>query len=80
MTACDKAMPRRPCRNAKVVYVLVRHGPSHPANSLSERTALPFSTPLNHSTNSGHGTMVDFTVFIAIASATARPIPSSENG
>ena len=30
--------------------------------------------------NSGHGTMVDLTVFIAIASATARPIPSSENG
>src|SRR6266851_1198830 len=26
------------------------------------------------------GTMVDFTVFIAIASATARPMPSSENG
>jgi hypothetical protein len=27
----------------------------------------------NHSTSSGDGTMVDFTVFIAIASATARP-------
>jgi len=26
----------------------------------------------NHSASSGHGTMVDFTVFIAIASATAR--------
>jgi hypothetical protein len=24
--------------------------------------------------------MVDFTVFIAFASATARPMPSSENG
>jgi hypothetical protein len=34
----------------------------------------------DQSTSSGHGTMVDFTVFIAIASATARPIPSSENG
>src|SRR5712671_5203551 len=33
-----------------------------------------------HPTSSGHGTMVDFTVFIAIASATARPMPSSENG
>jgi len=33
-----------------------------------------------HSTNSGHGTMVDFTVFIAIASATACPIPCSLNG
>jgi hypothetical protein len=30
--------------------------------------------------SSGHGTMVDFTVFIAIASATARPMPSSEKG
>ena len=28
----------------------------------------------------GHGTMVDFTVFIAIASATARLTPSSVNG
>jgi hypothetical protein len=35
---------------------------------------------LNHSASSGHGTIVDFTVFIAIASATARPMPSSENG
>jgi hypothetical protein len=34
----------------------------------------------NHSTSSGHGTIVDFTVFIAIASATACPIPSSVNG
>src|SRR5260370_35716125 len=33
-----------------------------------------------HPTSSGHGTMVDFTVFIAIASATARPMPYSENG
>ena len=33
-----------------------------------------------YSTSSGHGTMVDFTVFIAIASATARPMPSSVNG
>ena len=33
-----------------------------------------------HSTSSGHGTMVDFTVFIAMASATARPMPSSVNG
>jgi Isochorismatase family len=30
--------------------------------------------------NSGHGMMVDLTVFIAIASATARSIPSTENG
>jgi hypothetical protein len=33
-----------------------------------------------YSTNSGHGTMVDLTVFIAIASATACPMPVSENG
>ena len=33
-----------------------------------------------YSTSSGHGTMVDFTVFIAIASATACPMPASENG
>ena len=33
-----------------------------------------------YSASSGHGTMVDFTVFIAIASATARPMPSSVNG
>jgi GAF domain-containing protein len=33
-----------------------------------------------HCANSGHGTMVDLTVFIAIASATARSIPSTENG
>src|SRR5829696_3687766 len=32
------------------------------------------------STSSGHGTMVDFTVFMAIASATARDTPSSVNG
>src|SRR6185312_1984990 len=31
-------------------------------------------------TSSGQGTMVDFTVFIAIASATAWPTPSSVNG
>jgi len=31
-------------------------------------------------TSSGHGTMVDFTVFIAMASATARPTPSSVKG
>jgi len=30
------------------------------------------------SSRSGFGTIVDFTVFIAMASATARPIPSSE--
>jgi hypothetical protein len=33
-----------------------------------------------YSTSSGQGTMVDFTVFIAIASATALPMPSAENG
>ena len=31
-------------------------------------------------TSSGHGTMVDFTVFIAIASATASATPSSVKG
>jgi hypothetical protein len=31
-------------------------------------------------TSSGQGTMVDFTVFIAIASFTAREIPASSNG
>ena len=31
-------------------------------------------------TSSGHGTMVDLTVFIAIASATACPTPSSVKG
>jgi hypothetical protein len=31
-------------------------------------------------TNSGQGTMVDFTVFIAIASFTARDTPASSNG
>jgi hypothetical protein len=35
------------------------------------RSSRPFHA-LNHSANSGHGMMVDFTVFIAIASATAR--------
>ena len=34
----------------------------------------------SYSASSGHGTMVDFTVFIAIASATALPMPSSVNG
>ncbi|MEY9704809.1 hypothetical protein ACVIWV_001920 [Bradyrhizobium diazoefficiens] len=33
-----------------------------------------------HSTSSGHGTIVDFTVFIAIASLTACATPSSVNG
>jgi hypothetical protein len=33
-----------------------------------------------HHTSSGHGTMVLFTVFIAIASATAFDTPSSVNG
>jgi hypothetical protein len=33
-----------------------------------------------YSTSSGQGTMVDFTVFIAIASATALLMPCSENG
>ena len=32
------------------------------------------------STSSGHGTMVDFTVFMAMASATACDTPSSVNG
>src|SRR6476646_6261981 len=36
--------------------------------------------PKPHSTSSGHGTMVDFTVFIVIASATAWPMPASVNG
>src|SRR5262249_20615337 len=31
-------------------------------------------------TSAGQGTMVDFTVFIAMASATARPMPSSVKG
>jgi hypothetical protein len=31
-------------------------------------------------TSSGHGTMVDLTVFIAIASLTARETPSSSKG
>src|ERR1700738_2171973 len=42
------------------------------------RCAKPW--PTVYSASSGHGTMVDFTVFIAIASATARPMPSVENG
>jgi hypothetical protein len=33
-----------------------------------------------YSASSGHGTMVDLTVFIAIASATALVMPASENG
>jgi len=33
-----------------------------------------------YSTRSGHGTMVDFTVFIAIASFTACAMPDSVNG
>ena len=36
--------------------------------------------PIGYSSSSGQGTMVDFTVRIAIASATARAIPSSSNG
>lgn len=35
---------------------------------------------ISHSTNSGHGTMVDFTVFIAMASLTACATPSSVKG
>jgi hypothetical protein len=31
-----------------------------------------WTRPVAHSASSGHGMMVDFTVFIAIASATAR--------
>lgn len=39
-----------------------------------------YTSVADHSTSSGHGTMVDFTVFIAIASATACPMPCSVNG
>gem|GEM_PF-3886637 len=35
---------------------------------------------MTYSTSSGHGTMVDFTVFIAIASLTACATPASVNG
>lgn len=57
---------------------------------MSERSAGVSGTPPDiasliraarpHSTSSGHGTMVDFTVFIAIASLTACATPSSVNG
>jgi hypothetical protein len=41
---------------------------------------LPGDPDAGGSTSSGQGTMVDFTVFIAIASLTALAIPASENG
>ncbi|MEA2896120.1 MAG: hypothetical protein QOJ84_1735 [Bradyrhizobium sp.] len=50
----------------------------HPSRRGQE--AAPQDEEIRYSTSSGHGTIVDFTVFIAIASATARAIPSSENG
>ena len=46
----------------------------------SRRTLLRLVIGPVESMSSGHGTMVDFTVFIAMASATARAIPSSEKG
>ena len=51
------------------------------ARHLEQRTLRGKHCPIHHyDTSSGHGTMVDFTVFIAMASATADAIPSSENG
>ena len=51
------------------------------ASALSPRwTPGRTKSPQAYSTSSRHGTMVDFTVFIAIASATAWPMPSAENG
>ena len=46
----------------------------------SSHSLLAMTQAASHSTSSGQGTMVDFTVFIAMASATARLTPSSENG
>jgi hypothetical protein len=47
---------------------------------LPDRGGNPELPAPTYSTSSGQGTMVDFTVFIAIASATAWPMPSAENG
>lgn len=46
-------------------------------NEGGQDSALP---GIVHHTSSGNGTMVDLTVFIAIASATAAFSPSSEKG
>jgi hypothetical protein len=79
MRACaDFVIPGRALRanpesrGSQRQYVVVDSGFAH-ATACAPRND-------GYSTSSGHGTMVDFTVFIAIASATARPIPSSENG
>jgi hypothetical protein len=45
-----------------------------------EAAGVAHQLEVHRPTSSGQGTMVDFTVFIAIASATARAMPSSENG
>jgi hypothetical protein len=51
-----------------------------PGTSLGT-TPVDVSRPASgYCTSSGQGTMVDFTVLMAIASATALAIPSSENG
>jgi hypothetical protein len=56
------------------------HEPRNSSFETPRKRAAPQDEEIRYSTSSGHGTMVDFTVFIAIASATARPMPSSENG
>lgn len=51
--------------------------------AVGENSALrcaPSRPRTSHSTSSGHGTIVDFTVFIAMASLTACATPSSVNG
>jgi hypothetical protein len=58
----------------------VKSGACLSARTFPHVASLMRATGPNSCTSSGHGTIVDFTVFIAIASATALLTPSSENG
>jgi hypothetical protein len=73
-------MSRRSC--LKKPFGISPHWANRPATFRHALYSLMGDVVLSRqaSTSSGHGTIVDFTVFIAIASATARDTPSSVNG
>jgi len=62
------------------LFIFLNSGAPAGRSNRSIRVAVNIGPPGRGHTNSGHGTMVDLTVRIAIASATARAMPSSLNG
>ncbi len=66
--------------SVKKVPSLGWSGQAHHGREMTRSTHADMDAVSAYCSSSGHGTMVDFTVFMASASATARAIPSSEKG